>query len=211
MKLYLFGGAEIQSQNNTQLLKSLIKQTILQIRPKSVLHIPYARLVSTEEDWYEGWFGDLMKDAGIDILDARNSKDVEKAYDSVIFINGGIGRYDLINGITNNKKLLHLVLNAQHIIAESAGSMVMGEYQRGARGESKIIKGLGILKNTIIEPHYSERHSQQLLIEGMKKSGMKYGIGIDSVTGIVVDPIEFPSIWSKLGKGLVDVKTNSFL
>ena len=210
MKLYLFGGAEIEP-NNTYLLKDLIKQTILEVHPQSVLHIPYARLVSTEEDWYEGWFKNLMKDTGIEILDARNDSDIEKGFNAAIFINGGIGRYDLIDEITNNKKLLKLVLNAQYIVTESAGSMVMGEYQRGARGESKIIKGLGILKNTIIEPHYSERHSQQLLIEGMKKSGMKYGIGIDSVTGIVVDPIEFPSIWSKLGKGLVDVKTNSFL
>ncbi len=208
MKLYLFGGAEI-IPDNTQLLKDLIKQTIVKIHPLSVLHIPYARLISTEEDWYEGWFMDVMKDTNIEILDARNNEDIEKTSSSTIFINGGIGRYDLINGITNNKKLLQMVLNAHHIVAESAGSMVIGEYQRGARGESKIIKGLGILKNTIIEPHYSERHSQQLLLDGMKKSGMKYGIGIDSVTAIVVDPTQFPSTWSKIGNGLVDVEISN--
>ena len=108
--------------------------------------------------------------------------------------------------ITNNTKLLQIIKSAKYIVGESSGAMVMGEYQRGARGESTIIRGLGILKNTIIEPHYSERKSQQLLSDGMKKSGMRYGIGIDCVTAIVVDPQEFPGKWSKIGNGTIDVK-----
>lgn len=206
MKLYLFGGAEIPL-HQVEPLKTLIKSVIVDLCPTSVLHIPFARLNPTEEEWKEGWFKVTMQNTEINLLDARNTADIDKAANSVLFINGGIGRYDLINGIMNNRKLLQLIKNAQYIVGESAGSMVMGEYQRGARGESTIIKGLGILKNTIIEPHYSERNSQQLLVDGMKKSGMKYGIGIDCVTAIVVNPQEFPDKWSKIGNGKVDVKT----
>ncbi len=205
MKLYLFGGAEIPL-HQVEPLKNLIKQVIVDFRPTSVLHIPFARLNPTEKEWREGWFKEIMKDTGIKILDARNDSDIDKATESVLFINGGIGRYDLINVITNNPKLFQLIKNAQYIVGESAGAMVMGEYQRGARGESTIIRGLGILKNTIIEPHYSERSSQQLLADGMKKSGMKFGIGIDCVTAIVVDPQEFPGKWNKIGSGNIDVK-----
>lgn len=207
MKLYLFGGAEIPL-HQVEPLKTLIKQVIVNLHPASVLHIPFARLNPTEEEWKEGWFKDMMKDTGIEILDARNNNDINKASGSVMFINGGIGRYDLFNAFTNNPKLLTIIKNAEHIVGESAGSMVMGEYQRGARGESRIIKGLGILKNTIIEPHYTERNSQQLLVDGMKKSGMKYGIGIDCATAIVVDPKEFPDKWTKIGNGNIEVNLN---
>jgi len=205
MKLYLFGGAEIQL-NQAQPLKDLIKKTILQLNPKSVLHISYARPNPTEEEWKEGWFKETMKDTGIEILDARNQADVEKVTNPLIFINGGHGRPDLINGINNNKKVLNLVLNAEYIVGESSGSMVVGEYMRKGKEGGKITHGLGILKDTIIEPHYTERNYQQLLKDEMKQTNAKYGIGIDCITAIVVNPTEFPSKWSKIGNGIIDVK-----
>ncbi|MDP3093274.1 MAG: Type 1 glutamine amidotransferase-like domain-containing protein [bacterium] len=204
MKLYLFGGAEIQP-NQVPCLKKLIKETIVSLRPKQVFHIPFSRLHSTEEDWKEGWFKKTMNDTGIELLDARNEKDIQKANKPLIFINGGHGRYDLLYGVKNNQKILQLVLVADFIVAESAGSMLMGERQSRSRDKNEIIEGLGILKNTIIEPHYSERNYQQLLKQEMEKSGMKYGIGIDCLTAIVVDPKEFPSKWGKIGAGNVEI------
>lgn len=204
MKLYLFGGAETD-QGQAPLLKKLIKDVILLLRPQQILHIPFARLHPSEEEWKEGWFKETMKDSEIEILDARNEEDIQKAKNPLIFINGGHGRYDLLNGVRKDKRLLQFILSAEYIVAESAGSILMGQFQRGARGEDKIIEGLGILKDTIIEPHYTERNRQQLLKDEMQKSGMKYGVGIDSITALVVDPSEFPKKWEKMGGGSVDV------
>ena len=85
--------------------------------------------------------------------------------------------------------------------------MAMGEYMRADHNENGMIKGFGILKNVVIEPHYTERNYKNFLPEDMKKSGMRYGIGIDSATGIVIDPQEFPEKWEKIGAGSVYVKT----
>lgn len=96
MKLFLFGGAEIPL-NQVDTLKVLIKKTIVDLHPQSVLLVPYARLHPNEEEWKEGWFKEIMKDAEIEIFDARNELDIDKAVNSTIFINGGKGRRDLIN------------------------------------------------------------------------------------------------------------------
>ena len=177
-----------------------MKDVIFSLKPQQILHIPFARLHPREEEWKEGWFKETMEGTGMEILDARNEEDIQKAKNPLIFINGGHGRYDLLNRVRNDKRLLQFILNAENIVAESAGSILMGQFQRGARSEDKIVEGLGILKDTIIEPHYTERSRQQLLKDEMQKSGMKYGVGIDSVTALVVDPSEFPEKWEKIGK-----------
>jgi len=146
-----------------------------------------------------------MKDSNIELLDARNEIDIQRAKNPLIFINGGHGHRDLLNGVKNNKKILNLILNTEYIVVESAGSMLMGQFQRG---NNKIAEGLGILEDTIIEPHYSEKSRQQLLMDEMKQVNAKYGIGIDCVTAIIVDPREFPSKWVKVGSGIIDVRTS---
>jgi cyanophycinase-like exopeptidase len=204
MKLFLFGGAEIETPDvSPGVLKDLIKKTLTELNPQSILHVPFARLHSFEEEWKEGWFKEEMTDTGITILDARSDSDIAKATDSVIFINGGIERKELINSINRNPLLHDLILSAKFIVAESAGSMIMGEYMTADRSGNEIIKALGVLKNTIIEVHYSERNRQDLLFEDMRKTGMKYGIGIDCATALVVDPLDFPKKYEKIGVGKV--------
>ena len=206
MKLFLFGGAELEL-NQAQTLKDLIKKTIIDLHPTSILHIPFARLHPSEEVFKEGWFKEMMKDTGIEILDARNETDLKKAANPLIFINGGHGKIDLYNGV-NQPRVKELILHAEYIVSESSGSALAAELMREAKAGSKLINGLGILKNTIIEPHYSERHSEELLKKEMFESKMKYGIGIDCVTAMVVDPTEFPNSWTKLGNGNVFVEIN---
>jgi len=215
MKLFLFGGAELEN-NQVDILKNLIKKVLLDLHPEKILHIPYARLVSYEKEWEEGWFNKVMADTGIKILDARKKEDLENAKDAVIFINGGRARYELSVAIKNNPKLLSLVLNAKNIVSESSGSMVLGEKLRKYRANEgdDIVDGVGLLKGVIIEPHYTARHSEELLKNELLKSGMKYGLGIDSFTAIVVDPNEFPSKWEKIGTGnifIIDAKKSSDL
>ena len=209
MKLFLFGGAEVSPYNVPE-LKKYIKDIIVGLHPSQVLHIPYARLHPTEEFFKEGWFKEEMKNTGIEVLDARITADLNRADGEVIFINGGHKRYELVLELRRNDKLRDLVMNAGYIVAESAGSMVLGEYLRRYRADegNEIVKGLGILKDTVIEPHYTQRNSRELLLEEMKRSGMKYGLGIDSATAIVVDPSEFPDKYEKVGSGNVFIISN---
>ncbi len=204
MKLFLFGGAELQLGHGP-IHKDLIKQTIVDLHPSQILHVPFARLHPTEEAFREGWFKELMADTGIEILDARLDEDVLKAKSPLVFINGGHGRADLIAGIYGNNKVLDLILDATYLVGESSGSMVTGEYFRVGNVRGEIVKGLGILKDAIIEPHYSERGHQQLLVDEMQQTRAKIGIGIDCVTGIVIDTGTFPLEWEKIGTGTVDV------
>lgn len=210
MNLFLFGGAEIDiPSRSVSLLKDLIKESILQIKPKSILHVPFARLQAIPEDkgqWDEGWFKQLLSGTGIEILDARNLSDIERADDSAIFINGGPERKTLIDTINKTSGLLQKIVNAKCIIAESAGSMAIGEYIRISCTDNNVMRALGILKDVVIEPHYTERNYQQYLPGDMEKSGVKYGIGIDSATGIIIDTHEFPTKWQKIGPGNIIIK-----
>lgn len=209
MMLFLFGGAEIGIASvGPAILKKQIKETLLQLHPKSILHIPFARLHPTEVDWKEGWFPEMMHDASIQLLDARNTKDIDNAEGSAIFINGGSGRKDLIDNLQRDKKLIELVMHAQYIVAESAGSMAMGEYLTADQSSAEIVKGLGLLKSTIIEVHYSEKNRQELLRNDLCRTHMRYGVGIDCATALVTDPQEFPNKWKKIGVGKVYVIIN---
>lgn len=209
MKLFLFGGAEIDiPSRSVSILKNQIKETLLELKAKSILHIPFARLQPVPEDkgeWDEGWLNELVANTGIKVYDARNQSDIENAKDSVIFINGGHKRKELVDIINKNNQLHQKILNAKYIIAESAGSMAMGEYMRISRTNNNVMKSLGILNSVVIEPHYTERDYKKYLQTDMKKSGVKYGIGIDSATGIILDPKEFPKKWEKVGPGNVYV------
>jgi len=209
MKLFLFGGGESEN-NKTQILKNLIKESLLSSNPKSILHIPFARISSHEEEWQEGWFKKLMEDTFIKIYDARIQEEIDTFKGNVIFINGGHERYALLMAIKNHPKLLNIVMNAEVVVAESAGSRILGEKLRKYRvgGGDEIIDGIGLLKNVIIEPHYTEKHAEALLIEELKNSKMKYGLGIDTTTGIEVDSNVFPKNWKKSGIGNIFIIEN---
>ncbi|MBI4157625.1 Type 1 glutamine amidotransferase-like domain-containing protein [Candidatus Woesebacteria bacterium] len=207
MKLYLFGGAETD-QGQGPILKNLINGVLAEIKPKQLLHIPYARINVPEGEegtWGEGWVKEELKLEGGELLDARNEKDLVRAENPAIFMNGGPDRDNLYEKIVGHKKLYELVMNAKFIIGESAGSMVCAEYRRSyINNKAVITKGLGILKNTIIEAHYSQRNRHQTLRDEMKETGAKYGIGIDSITGVVIDTETYPGKYKVLGSGLVE-------
>ncbi len=207
MKLYLFGGAETD-QGQGPILKKMINDVLTEVKPSQLLHIPYARTIvpKGEEDvWGEGWVARDLELDGIELLDARNESDLAQANHPVIFMNGGPQRDNLYDKIIENQKLYDLVMNAEIIIGESAGSMVLAEYRRTYKGNVEITKkGLGILRSTIIEPHYLERNRYQLLRNEMKDVNADYGIGIDSICGIIIDTETYPEECQTVGDGLVE-------
>lgn len=207
MKLYLFGGAETD-QGQAPTLKNMINDVLAEIKSRQLLHIPYARIEvppGEEDVWGEGWVPRDLNLSGIELLDARKKADITQADKPTIFINGGLQRDNVYNKIVSNQRLYTLVMNADYIIGESAGSMVCAQYRRTYRNGKEITtQGLGILKDTIIVPHYTERNRHQSLRNEMKQSGAKYGIGIDSITGIIIDTATYPDQYQTIGNGLVE-------
>lgn len=208
MKLYLFGGAEAHLGEVDPLIK-LINKVILDINPKQLLHIPYARthIPKGEESlWGEGWVKSKLKIGETELLDARKAEDLKRAVNPTIFINGGKDHKVLFDSIVTNHLLYKLVMNADYLIGESAGSMVVGECQRDMRDDIiKIVKGLGILRGTIIEPHYTQRNRHKNLRDEMKEAQADYGIGIDTLTAITIDTDDYPDNYQVIGTGLVEI------
>jgi len=207
MKVILFGGAEVslgQVVPEIRLMGTVIQQT----GAKQVLHIPYARIAVSEDEWSGDWFGRNIHIDGREYLNANNEEDIEKAQSPLIFISGGHEHANLIEKIQANPRLLELIKNAEIVIGESAGSMALGEYFRSARidGSRTILKGLGIIKDTLIMPHYTERKLQDALTDAMKQSGVRYGIGIDAMTAIEFNLDEFPEKYTTIGLGSVTLK-----
>ena len=112
--------------------------------------------------------------------------------------------FHLMKKLKENKKLLKIIKNAKYIIGESAGAKAMGKKMRVE--DDTMWKGLNILKDTVIEPHYSQRKRQKLLLEEMQKTGVKYGVGIDTITAMMVEVDKFPKKYSKIGQGKVELK-----
>ena len=211
MKLFLFGGVELKLNQKVEQELKLIAQIIKKVRPKQILHIPFARTSATEGSWQGGWFHRNIKLKGVTYLNAKNDSDIAKAKSPLIFVSGGSESVNLINKINSSPKLLKLIKNARYYIGESAGSKVAGTYLRTGRldGRRRIIKGLNIIKNSIIEVHYTERGNQALLTKEMKKIKVKYGIGIDCVTALEFDLKDWPKKYNVIGNGTIDIKTTS--
>ncbi|MBI5733805.1 MAG: Type 1 glutamine amidotransferase-like domain-containing protein [Candidatus Kerfeldbacteria bacterium] len=205
MKVILFGGAEL---GQAALELKLIQRVIRRLGVKQILHIPFARIHATEAEWSGDWYHRYVHLPEVEYLNAKNKVDIAKARSPLIFISGGSKHVNLIKKIKANPRLLRLIKNAANIIGESAGAMVLGTYFRSGRrdGPRRLLKGLGILKHTIIEPHYTQRNSQAVLVQEMKQARARYGLGIDSLTAIEFELDKFPEKYKKIGHGSIEIK-----
>ena len=205
MKLYLFGWAEL-GEAAAEL--KMIEKIIRDINPKQVLHIGFARTVTDEEERAGDRFHRNIQITDIEYLNAENPEDIAKAENPLIFISGGSEPQRLINKINADPWLLQLIYNASHIIGESSGAKILATYFRpGKRDpEQKMIPGLDIIKDTLIEGHYTQRNKQAALIQRMKETGINYGIGIDTCTAMVGDADNIMHIYTTIGKGSVYLK-----
>jgi|GEM_PF-566483 len=206
--IFLFGGAEVEWNQAVPEIK-MMGEVLRQLKAKQVLHIPFARITSSEEDWSGDWFNRNIQIPGLEYLNAANEADIAKADSPVILISGGHEHDNLMDRIAANPKLQELIKNARYIIGESAGAKALGEYMRSGHlgsKNTKLVNGLDIVKNTVISPHYTEHNREPELLHDMEKSGMKYGIGIDSFTAMIFNVDEFPEKYKKIGAGNVEIK-----
>ena len=134
---------------------------------------------------------------------------MKKVHSPTILINGGKDAPNLLQKLNDDPSLVEIIKNADIIIGESAGAKILCDRQRiGFPEETKIVKWLGILHDTIISPHYIELSRQSILQKDMADMHVHYGIGIDSSTGIQCDPETFPT-YTKIGEGVVELKVNA--
>ena len=164
MKIFLFGGAETgQARRELKMIEAVIKK----IKPAQVLLIPFARAKAYEAEWKGDWFNRNIKlEPGTKYLNAGRQIDLAEAKSPLIFMSGGNQILNLAKKIKANSKLARLIKKADVIIGESAGAKILGAYFRikGSDDKSKMKKGLGIIKDTVIVPHYIQRHRQESLI-----------------------------------------------
>lgn len=201
MILYLFGG---YSPNTEKQHWKLINTEINKIKPKQILFIGFAGLDSQKKN-FNRFQKIIVCNFSTELLNAADEKDVSEAKDPLIFVQGGDGHIELFNGVTKNKKLKHLVINAFYYFGDSAGSMLVGSLQRKYGDGSPLMPGLGILKSTIVEPHYTQWDRHQQLRNELEKSQCKIGIGIDEAAAIKINPELFPKKYEVIGKNKVEV------
>jgi peptidase E len=208
MKLYLFGGYE-RKLNQFDTLHGLIGEQLESINPKQILDMPFAQLKKAFNKRHQLIVDFYTRNFSLkcEFLNAAKAEDLHKAKQPAILIQGGPSNTRLLEHINSNSKLLHLIQNSENILGESAGAMVLGEYLRELVEGGPIIPGLNILPDTIIEPHYTERNRQQLLIDEIGQTGVKYGIGLDCCTGIILDRDQFPNKYQKVGNGIIKIIT----
>ncbi len=199
MKLYLFGWTDTEIKEVEKQMK-LFEDIIKKVQPKQVLHIPFARSPETEKALGgPDWFIKHIDLQWSEYLNAANPADIEKAENPMIIIIGGSQSGNLLEKIKDSPKLMELINKAKHIIGESAGSMILADYARiKDKAGINVMKALWTIKDTIIEPHYTQKQRQSLLEQEMKETGMRYGIWIDEMTGIEFDLGRFPHEWKKL-------------
>jgi len=208
MKLYLFGWAETKpdGHSNVEPFLKLIEKTIKEINPKQILHIPFARTTASLIEWDGDRFNKHIHLEWVEYLNAVNKDDIKKANSPLIFISGGSKTANLLKEIQADPSLENLIRNAEYIIGESAGAKVLWSAVR--IGEGELVKWLWIIKDTIIEPHYTKKWGQQLLTEEMNETGMKYGVWIDEITGMEFDLDTFPQEYKKIGEENIEIKEN---
>jgi len=183
----------------------LIETAIKEISPKEILHIPFARtnFNPNEPERENGRFLKNIDIGNAKYFDANDKTNLDQLTDPLIILSGWAQSSNLLDKITNNPKLLDLVLNASYLIWESSGAKIVWQKARirdKSTGERIIAKWLNILPNTIIEPHYSAQKRESILKKTKEENKIKFWIWIDSCTAIVLDTNNYPQDHKTIGK-----------
>ncbi len=142
----------------------------------------------------------------IQILDAEIENEIALADNPMVYVLGGMRQKELLNLIKSNPKLDSIIRNCPYYFGESMGAKLIGSKFRIGTPGTPLVTGLGILENTIIEGHYSQKQRQNDLRDEVRSGKLKYGLGIDEDAEVVTTPELFPK-FQKLGPGLVELIT----
>lgn len=205
MNLYLFGG---HSPETVDAHYQVIGQLITELRPSQLLCVMTAHTDGNHERHFEV-LKERLNLRNTQLLNASNPKDLARAETKYVYVDGGHGHEELRTTILCDPQLAEIVLGADHYFGDSAGAMLAGEWQRKYKAEiTELTQGLALLKSTIIEPHYTKKHSEARLREEVTRTECQFGLGIDEAVGLITSTERFPKARSQRGTGVVELIIN---
>ncbi|GFZ31279.1 cyanophycinase [Clostridium zeae] len=198
--LIIIGGAEDKEGN-----KEILKYVCSKINKENdVLAVATIATENPEEakDKYKKVFTELGVKK-IEILDVKHRDDcslqkniniVREA--SIIFFTGGdqLRITSIIGGTPIYQEIISASERGCYMVGTSAGASVMSDTMivTGDDEESprkctlKMSPGLGLVKNIIVDQHFSQRGRIGRLLAGVAQNPQALGIGIDEDTAIVI-------------------------
>ncbi|MBK1811454.1 cyanophycinase [Clostridium sp. YIM B02505] len=198
--LIIIGGAEDKEGN-----KEILKYVCSKINKENdVLAVATIATEKPEDakDKYKKVFTELGV-KNIEILDVQHRDDctLQKNIDivrkaSIIFFTGGdqLRITSIIGGTPIYQEILSASERGCYMVGTSAGASVMSDTMivTGDDEESprkctlKMSPGLGLVKNIIVDQHFSQRGRIGRLLGGVAQNPQALGIGIDEDTAIVI-------------------------
>lgn len=198
MKLYLWGGYDPNKWDIAyKAAKECAKTIFSKEETTEILHIPFARTGIMKKN--RGGFlphniGPVFESRGYKYFNAMYYEDIEKFSWDTIYINGG-NDCEFLLEMCQNEKLFQAVKKTRVIVWESCWAMIMWEYFRNNENNG-LLKGLGFIKDTIVEPHFTEKSKEERLALEMKKTWTKLWLWIDENTFIAYnDWVYWEKVW----------------
>jgi cyanophycinase len=205
MQIFLHGGASQEHRFDVGILKQ-------QIKDAGVKKLAYVILAIKEPDVQSMWVknGCKLNIPGVDIrlvsLESITTAQADIEWADGLFFNGGSQETLLVR--LRDNELLEVIDKMVHsggikfIGGESAGAMVLGSRVIiGKNSVRAVVEGLGVLDDTIVDSHFSERDRLERLLAWRQKLGISTGIGLDEGVAWVITG----AISTKVGRGSVTI------
>jgi cyanophycinase len=170
-----------------------------------VVIIPSGRKIQSEDDLqriFSRWTSYAFQ--SLRFLDAKTRDEAESgdftaALDSAtgVWMSGGEqGRIvDLYRGTASEKAIKRLLERGGVVGGISAGAAVQSDVMiRYGRTEAQLDRGLGLLRNAVVDQHFNQRSRQQRLLNALERNPGLIGLGIDEGTALVVRGAELTVI-----------------
>lgn len=198
--LIIIGGAE-DKEGTKEILKYVCSKINKENEVLAVATIATEKPEEAKEK-YKKVFSELGVKK-IEILDVQHRDDcsLQKNIDtvrkaSIIFFTGGdqLRITSIIGGTPIYQEILSASERGCYMVGTSAGASVMSDIMivTGDDEESprkctlKMSPGLGLVKNIIVDQHFSQRGRIGRLLGGVAQNPQALGIGIDEDTAIVI-------------------------
>ena len=202
MELHLSGGRNYNGQK--QIYWKSVRDFIISKKLTQLLFIGTASETHVGPEALIFFRENIMLPETVNVLDAEVEEELAKAQGSMVYVLGGHRQIELMDFINKNPILENVIRTCPYYFGESMGAKLVGSKFRIGESGSPLVNGLDILKDTIIEAHYSQKQRQQALKDEVKIGNLKYGLGIDENAEVVTTPETFPN-FQKLGTGLAEV------
>lgn len=184
MKFYLWWGWDPEEgKKSFDEALSCIKAILQKEKSKQLLHIPFARtgmMKKNRSSFLTHNFSPIIENLWIKYFNAMFYEEIEAFEGDTIFINWGNDCEYLLE-MCQTPILLNAIKRSKIIIWESCWSMIFWEYFRNNH-KDWYIQWLWFIKDTLIEPHYSQKIKEERLKSWMSKTNTKYWLWIDEST-----------------------------